>query len=50
MITYKQAQTDDELHEILKLQRKNLSKNLSEKELQEEGFVTVEHDFVYGNR
>jgi len=45
IITYKQAQIDKELNEILCLQQQNLPKNLSEKEIKQEGFLTVEHDF-----
>ena len=45
IITYKQAQIDKELNEILCLQQQNLPINLSEKEIKQEGFLTVEHDF-----
>ena len=41
----KQAHSDLELQGILELQRLNLPQNISNIELQEEGFVTVEHDF-----
>ena len=34
---------DGELEQILDLQRRNLARNLSERELAESGFVTVEH-------
>lgn len=44
-ISYKRAITDEELHEILELQRKNISSLISEEEKQKEGFVTVQHDF-----
>ena len=44
-ISYKRAIADEELHEILELQRKNISISISEEEKQKEGFVTVQHDF-----
>ena len=44
-ISYKRAITDEELHQILELQRKNSSILISEEEKQNEGFVTVQHDF-----
>jgi ribosomal protein S18 acetylase RimI-like enzyme len=34
---------EDELGQILDLQRRNLARNLSEREIGESGFVTVEH-------
>jgi FR47-like protein len=37
--------TDQDLRGILALQQQNLPKNISETELLEQGFVTVEHDF-----
>ncbi len=43
MITYRQAQTLEDLQEILLLQQKNLPKNLSKDECEREGFVTIEH-------
>lgn len=46
MITYKQAESDLELHQILALQQQNLPKNLTKIEIEEEGFLTVEHDFA----
>lgn len=39
------ASTDQYLHEILKLQKINLPKALSEEEIKQEGFVTVDHNF-----
>lgn len=45
MLVYKQAESDAELKQILLLQQANLSKNLTEKEKTEDGFVTVEHSF-----
>lgn len=46
MIRYKQASTEEELLQILKLQQQNLPKNLSHQERQKEGFLTVEHTFA----
>ncbi|UII78060.1 GNAT family N-acetyltransferase [Flagellimonas sp. CMM7] len=43
MITYKQASTINQLEQILALQQQNLPKNLSAKEKEQEGFLTVEH-------
>ena len=43
--TYHRASTDKELHQILKLQKDNLSLSLSNKEKRNEGFVTVNHTF-----
>ena len=45
MIEYKQAQTTEEIRQVLALQKQNLPKNLSEKEIREQGFLTVEHSF-----
>lgn len=45
MITYTTTSTEDELHQILKLQQKNLPQSVSEEEQQNEGFLTVEHTF-----
>ncbi|MEM1259541.1 MAG: GNAT family N-acetyltransferase, partial [Bacteroidota bacterium] len=45
MIAYKQAHTKEEIRQILALQKQNLPKNLSEKEIREQGFLTVEHSF-----
>jgi len=42
-IIYKRAITDEELYQILELQRRNIS--ISEEEKQKEGFITVKHDF-----
>lgn len=39
------AKTAEDLRGILSLQQANLSKSISEAELQDQGFVTVEHDF-----
>ncbi len=43
MVSYKQVDSLKELEQILALQKRNLSKNLSSEESQNEGFVTVEH-------
>jgi len=43
-ITYKRADTTEELQQILELQRINLPESISEKEKTNEGFVTVHHD------
>lgn len=43
MISYQLTSTQKELEEILALQHTNLPKNLSLKEQQQEGFVSVEH-------
>lgn len=40
---YKQADTKDELLQILQLQRSNLRSSLGEEEMKREGFVSVEH-------
>lgn len=44
-ITYKRANTDQELKQILILQHANYSTAISEDERIKEGFVTVHHDF-----
>jgi predicted GNAT superfamily acetyltransferase len=43
MIYYKQASSPKELEQILSLQQKNLAKSLTVDELENEGFLTVEH-------
>ncbi len=45
MITYGNPQNDADLRQMLDLQRANLPAQISETELQVEGFVTVHHDF-----
>ncbi len=45
-ITYGIATTDDELSQILNLQRANHSSLLSESQASQEGFVTVMHSFT----
>ncbi len=44
-IEYKVTQTDQELKEIIELQKANRPEHLSPQELQSEGFVTARHDF-----
>ncbi len=44
MVLYTKASTTQELQQILELQRINLAQNISQKERQEQGFVTVQHD------
>lgn len=44
MVRYKQAETQEELQEILELQQRNLPKNLSVEEREQQGFLTVEHE------
>ncbi|WP_241664811.1 GNAT family N-acetyltransferase [Seonamhaeicola maritimus] len=44
-ITYQKALTDDELYQILKLQKTNIISSITEEEKQKEGFVTVQHSF-----
>ena len=45
MIRYTVAKTDLELQQILSLQKANLPDNLSDLEIESQGFVTVSHDF-----
>ena len=44
-IRYKRAHSSEELHQILALQRANIPTAISDKEKQQEGFVTVHHSF-----
>lgn len=44
-IQYKTCVSVDELNGVLSLQQANLTKNLSSKEIEEDGFVTIEHTF-----
>lgn len=44
-IVYKAAETDEELCQILELQRKNLQSAIPEEERLKEGFLTLHHDF-----
>ena len=43
MITYTTSKTDNELSEILELQKINLPQNLTANEIKNQGFVTVSH-------
>jgi len=43
-VRYKQAESQEELEQILNLQQRNLARNISPEEREREGFVTVEHD------
>jgi len=45
-ITITTASTDQHLRKILELQKINLPKALTEEEIKQEGFVTVDHDFA----
>ena len=44
-ISYHRAASDEELHQILALQKQNLKSILSENDKQVEGFVSVSHTF-----
>lgn len=44
-VTYHRASTDEDLEAILGLQAQNVTEVLSSQEQQDEGFVTVHHDF-----
>ena len=45
MISFTTVQSENDLLGILDLQQANLESNISEEELKQEGFVTVQHDF-----
>jgi hypothetical protein len=45
MIQYKTASSSEELHQILALQKSNLPISLSSEEKDQEGFLTVHHEF-----
>lgn len=45
MITYKRATSDSELYQILAIQKRALKINISLKEQQEQGYITVPHTF-----
>jgi hypothetical protein len=45
MIRYTTSKTDDELKQILELQRRNLAINLTKEQIASQGFVTVSHSF-----
>ncbi|NNK75306.1 MAG: N-acetyltransferase, partial [Maribacter sp.] len=44
-IIYGRSKTDNELYQILELQRKNLFDNISDEQQKDEGFLSVEHSF-----
>ena len=46
MIVHTTATTDEDLLGILRLQKRNLAKNLSVPEASSQGFVTVDHSFT----
>jgi len=45
MITYKRATSDNELHQILEIQKRALKGNVSLSEQKEQGYITVPHTF-----
>lgn len=45
MIKYLQAHTEHQLRQILALQQENLPKNLSADDMEQQGFLTVEHSY-----
>ncbi|MFT4668810.1 MAG: putative GNAT superfamily acetyltransferase [Flavobacteriaceae bacterium] len=45
MIQYKTASSSEELHQILALQKSNLPISISSEEKDQEGFLTVDHEF-----
>ncbi len=45
MITYNAVTTDDEILQIIELQKRNLPQNLTKEQREKEGFVTVVHTF-----
>ena len=45
MIVYTTAKTDNEIHQILELQKSNLPQNLTAEQITTQGFVTVIHSF-----
>lgn len=49
MIYYEQTSTIAQLEQILALQQRNLPKNLSTEEKEQEGFLTVEHSLRFLN-
>ena len=44
-LIYKRVSSDDELNQILAIQLRNIKSSLSQDELNQEGFITVNHDF-----
>jgi hypothetical protein len=45
MLEYKRVSSDEELHQLLALQKRNLKSNLTQDEIDSQGFVTVNHSF-----
>jgi hypothetical protein len=45
MLEYKRVSTDEELHQLLALQKRNLKSNLSAEDIASQGFVTANHSF-----
>jgi len=45
MISYKRVASDDELRQILEIQKRNMRTSLTETEIHSEGFITIGHDF-----
>ncbi|MEZ4954138.1 MAG: GNAT family N-acetyltransferase [Saprospiraceae bacterium] len=45
MIDYNTVKADQDLHQILHLQARNLPQNITDEEARTQGFVTVHHDF-----
>jgi GNAT superfamily N-acetyltransferase len=45
MVIYTTAKTDEEILQILELQKSNLPQNLTEEQIATQGFVTVTHSF-----
>jgi len=45
IISYARASTNDELHQILTIQKENIPTNISTEEKKKEGFISVTHDF-----
>jgi|RhiMetdeSRZDD1v2_1073273.scaffolds.fasta_scaffold13347_4 predicted GNAT superfamily acetyltransferase len=46
MITYTTSKTDNDLKQILELQKRNLAMNLTREQIASQGFVTVSHSFT----
>ncbi|MDQ6844664.1 MAG: GNAT family N-acetyltransferase, partial [Bacteroidota bacterium] len=44
-ITYTAVETDEEIQQILELQKRNLPQNLTPEQVSSQGFVTVIHSF-----
>ena len=45
LITYTRASSDEELYQILEIQKRNIKANISIEEKEKEGYITVGHDF-----